>query len=88
VAARREVVEQLKVCGLSERRSCQLAGISRTGARYQNRRQDRELTARIVELAQAHPRYGYRRIEVLLRREGEAINHKRVWRLWQEAGLC
>ena len=88
MAARRAVVEQLKTCGLSERRSCQLVRISRTGARYQSQRQDGELVARIGELAEAHPRYGYRRIGVLLRRAGEEVNHKRVWRLWQETGLC
>lgn len=42
---------------------------------------------RIRELSRRHPRYGYRRITVLLRREGVAVNRKRVHRLWRQAGL-
>jgi putative transposase len=45
------------------------------------------LCTRIKQLAQAHPRYGYRRIWALLRRQGERMNHKRVYRLWREHGL-
>jgi putative transposase len=42
----------------------------------------------VVELAREKPRYGYRRLHVLLRREGQAVNHKRLYRIYREAGLC
>ena len=41
-----------------------------------------------MQLAREKPRFGYRRLHVLLRREGEAVNHKRVYRVYREAGLC
>jgi putative transposase len=41
----------------------------------------------MLELARRHPRYGYRRITVLLRREGHLVNRKRVHRLWRQEGL-
>jgi transposase InsO family protein len=43
--------------------------------------------ARIVELARAYGRYGYRRITALLRREGWRVNAKRVERIWRQEGL-
>ncbi len=43
--------------------------------------------ARIIELAQAYGRYGYRRITALLQREGWRVNHKRVERIWRKEGL-
>jgi putative transposase len=45
------------------------------------------LTARIIDLASQYGRYGYRRITALLRNEGWQVNHKRVWRIWRQAGL-
>lgn len=45
------------------------------------------MVRRMVELARRHPRYGYRRITVLLRREGHLVNRKRVHRLWRQEGL-
>ena len=47
----------------------------------------KHLWARIVELSENHPRYGYRRITALLRREGEKVNAKRVQRVRRERGL-
>jgi putative transposase len=49
--------------------------------------QDAEFQATMKRLAQQHPRYGYRRIWALLRRRGEHVNHKRVYRLWRESGF-
>jgi putative transposase len=55
---------------------------------YQPRRgSDEALVEQIARLAQRHPRYGYRRIWALLRREGWAVNHKGIQRLWQQARL-
>lgn len=79
--------EQLKQLGVSQRRSCHLAGISRGGARYQSRKQDAELIEKLQRIAGAHPRYGYRRAWALLQREGLEVNHKRVHRLWKQAKL-
>ncbi len=56
---------------------------------YQHRRppRDQPLLTRLRELAEQHPRYGYRRIHALLRRHGSTVSVKRVHRLWQQAGL-
>lgn len=74
---------------VSQRRACQTLGVSRSSQRYQPREDDEEgrLVARILELVREHPRYGYRFITVLLRREGWEVNRKRVYRLWQQEGL-
>ena len=42
----------------------------------------------MIELSRQKPRYGYRRLHVLLEREGDPINHKRVYRIYREAGLA
>jgi putative transposase len=74
--------------GLSERRACALLGAARATIQYQARAgRDDTLPARIAQLARAHPRYGYRRVWALLRREGQVVNRKRVQRLWQAAKL-
>ncbi len=73
----------------SERRACQLAGMSRSSCRYQARSHaDEDLWQRLRELAGERRRFGYRRLTVLLRREGRVVNHKRVYRLYREAGLA
>lgn len=74
--------------GLSERRACRLMGLHRSSQRYQARpERAADLVTRIGELAREHPRYGYRRIWALLRREGRTVNVKRVRRMWQQARL-
>ena len=75
--------------GLSRRKSCGLAGISRSAVEYQPRREsDGKLRSRILELARERPRYGYRRIHVLLTREGHPGNRKRVYRMYREEQLA
>ena len=72
----------------SERRACQLAGVGRSSCRYQaRRRDDHELRERLRELAGERRRFGYRRLAVLLRREGWRVNPKRVYRIYGEEGL-
>lgn len=72
----------------SERRACQLAGIGRSSCRYQaRRREDPALRQRLRELAGERRRFGYRRLTVMLRREGWPVNPKRVYRLYCEEGL-
>jgi putative transposase len=65
---------------LSERRSCRLLLVPVSSYRYQPRDSNQVLRDRLVELAREKPRYGYRRLHVLLGREGEQVNHKRVHR--------
>ncbi len=73
---------------LSERRACGLVEIDRGSVRYRKRRRDDQpLRQRLRELAYERRRYGYRRLHVLLRREGWTVNHKRVYRLYREEGL-
>jgi len=73
----------------SERRACELTGIGRSSCRYQRRRRDDQaLRERLRELAAERRRFGYRRLTVLLRREGWPVNHKRVYRLYGEEGLA
>src|SRR2546426_12470053 len=71
----------------SERRVCGLMTMAVSSYRYQATRSDEPLRTRLVELAREKPRFGYRRLQVLLRREGERVNHKRVHRVYREAGL-
>ena len=72
----------------SERRACELAGQARSVQRYTAQREpDDELRGKLEALAALRPRFGYRRLSILLRREGVEANHKRVWRVYREAGL-
>ena len=73
---------------LSERRACGLADICRATVRYQaHGPEDESVRQRLRELAAVRKRFGYRRLGVLLRREGVLVNHKRVYRLYREEGL-
>jgi putative transposase len=72
----------------SQRRACELVQIARSTFRHRrDRTKDHKLKAKLTALAQEKPRYGYRRLGVLLRRDGEAVNHKRLFRVYKEAGL-
>jgi putative transposase len=84
------VVEHLRAdFGLSQRRSCRLAVAGRTACRYQRRRSEPAgLRERLRELAGQRPRFGYRRLHVLLLREGWRVNHKRVLRMYREEQLA
>jgi len=88
-AVRREMVDYLQQHHhLSQRRACRLVNLSRTTARYRPRRvDDPQVRRRLCELAERRPRFGYRRLTVLLRREGLMVNHKRVYRLYREEAL-
>ena len=88
-AARREAARYLRQAyEMSERRACRVIGSDRTSVRYQAvRPDDGELRERLKALAQERRRFGYRRLHVLLRREGHAVNKKRVQRLYREERL-
>ena len=74
--------------GASRSRACAVMMLSRSVYHYRSRRRDQTpLLTRIKEIAAARVRYGYQRVHVLLRREGWHVNHKRVYRLYRQAGL-
>ena len=78
-----------KTFDLSERRACRAIGQPRSTQRHTGQRAsiDLALSIRMSELSRENPRYGYRRVWALLRREGWGVNKKRVLRLWREADL-
>ena len=72
----------------SQRRVCELLGIASSSYRYRGKTErDEALRGRLIRMAQEKPRYGYRRLLVLLRRDGLAVNHKRLYRVYRAAGL-
>ena len=73
---------------LSERKAGQLVGLQRSVARYASGKQDDALKAQLQDLSQASNRFGYRRLHLLLRRQGVVVNHKKVERLYKEMGLA
>ena len=82
-------MRRLRERGLSERQACRLIGVSRSTARYRpHPRDDAPLAERLRELARRKKRYGYRRAWAMLRRAGERINPKRVYRVWRKEGLA
>jgi putative transposase len=75
--------------GLSQRRACEIVGQHRSTQRHTPAEvdPDRALRGRLRRFAKAHPRWGYRRAHAVLRREGWAVNRKKIQRLWREEGL-
>ena len=72
----------------SVRRACELALIPRSTFRFQrDTTRDEPLRARLIELAHEKPRFGYRRLLVLIRWDGTVVNHKRLFRIYRSAGL-
>ena len=90
ISKRREVVSDFRATfRISERRACSLAGLGRSTSQYRSRRKSSDtLRARLRELAGDRPRYGYRRLHLLLRREGWSDNRKRVYRIYRLEGLA
>jgi transposase InsO family protein len=81
-------VQQAK--GVSERRACAAIGQPRSSQRFQSTKdatKEKKLLDRIHELIREHPRFGYRRIGTMLKREGWTLNLKRMYRLWKQEGL-
>ena len=88
-AGKRGVVSHLVSShGFSERRACRLASLNLSTWQYRARgRDDARLRGRLRALAAERRRFGYRRLHALLRREGFAVNHKTVYRIYREEGL-
>jgi putative transposase len=87
--ARREAAAHLcRMYAVSQRRACTVIGADRTSVRYRSRKpDDGAIRVRLRALATARRRFGYRRLHLLLRREGLAMNHKRLRRLYAEERL-
>lgn len=75
--------------GVSERKACALLHVARSSLRYAARlpAKDGPALAAMQALAAQYPRYGYRRIQVFLERDGHRMSADRAWRLWRNAGL-
>jgi putative transposase len=85
----REHVEVLQmVYGTSQRRVCQILSFQRSSCRYYSVADEQAaLKIRLRDLASSRVSYGYRRLHILLQREGWKVNHKRVYRLYRKEGL-
>ena len=78
----------MKTKGYNQKRACALAGIDPSVYRRRSKRAaDTELRARKKELASERRRFGYRRLHILLKREGWKLNWKKLYRLYCEEGL-
>ena len=74
--------------GLSQPQTCELADIARSSLRYEAKPdQEGPITQELRQIRDAYPRFGIRRAQALLRSRGQAINHKRVQRLWRKNGF-
>jgi len=88
LAVLKATVEQVREkYAFSERRACRVMKMAVASYRYRSRHTDEPPRTKLVELAREKPRFGYRRLHVLLGRWGEHVNHKRVHRVYREAGL-
>jgi putative transposase len=88
-AARRQAAQYAQqTYELSQRRAGRLTGIGNSSLRYRpGRADDSDVRAKLRTLAAERPRFGYRRLGVMLEREGIRVNHKRLHRLYREEGL-
>jgi len=87
---RRAVVVLVERFGVSERRACRVVGQHRSTQRRSPRpepTEDVKLRRRLRRFARRHPRLGWRKAHVVVRREGFVVNHKKLRRLWREEGL-
>lgn len=87
--ARRQQVTYAKARGLSERRACALMSVARSALHYESilAVPDAPVLAAMSILSAQYPRYGYRRIQIFLARQGHSMSVDRAWRLWRLAGL-
>ena len=86
---RRQLVDEVRdTWKVSIRRACAVLRAERSSYHSRSRRPSQAaLARRIKEICETRVRYGYRRVHVLLRREGWAVNANRVYRLYRESGL-
>lgn len=87
-AMKRQAVETLQTnYDVSERRAQRLVDISRGTACYRSQRDDSRLREALRRIAGERRRFGYRRLAIMLEREGEHHNLKKIYRLYREEGL-
>lgn len=88
--ARREAIRYaMDTHEFSQRRACGLIEMNRSSFMYRSHRApDLTLREQLTKLAGERPRYGYRRLHVLMARKGHVLNHKRLYRLYREEGLA
>ena len=86
---RRRQIAYANQRGLSVRRACALMSVARSTLHYESRliKRDAPAVAVMRELAAQYPRYGYRRIQVFLERQGHRMSADRAHRLWRQCGL-
>ncbi len=85
---RRAVAHLVDCYEVSERRACETAGADRSMVRYQSKRSDdAELREAVKRVSAERKRFGYRRIHVMVEREGFSVNHKKLRRIYREEGL-
>ncbi len=89
-AALRLAVAELEAkFAMKKRRACRVVGLAPSTLYYRSKRPERaDIRARLRDLAAQRPRWGYRRLHVLLHREGHQLNHKLVFRLYRSEGLA
>jgi putative transposase len=88
-AERKAVAHLMDTHGMSERRACKTIGSCRMTMRYKTIRTDDDgLRQRMKAIAHERRRFGYRRVHVLLKREGYRVNHKKLFRLYREEKLA
>jgi putative transposase len=85
---RRKQVAYVRARGISLRRACALLKVARSTMGYESRvaKRDAPVVEAMQELAGQYPRFGYRRIQVFLARQGHAMSADRAYRLWKEGG--
>jgi len=88
-AVKKDLVSEMQFCyRVSQRRACSVMKFARSSVRYESLADPQPvLRMRIRELAFSRVGYGYRRLHILLLREGWQVNHKRVYRLYRDEGL-
>jgi len=86
---RRKQVAYARGRGISLRRACALLSVARSTIGYESKlaKRDAPLVDAMRELAGQYPRFGYRRIQVFLARQGYTLSAERAYRLWRKAGL-
>lgn len=89
VPARRKQVAYARMRGLSERRACTLLSVARSSLHYESVQavKDAPALASMTMLSARYPRYGYRRIQIFLERQGHVMSAGRAYRLWSKSGL-
>lgn len=88
VSLRKEVSWLRENYRASQQRACGLMQIAVSSFRYQSTRSDAALREQLVVLARKKPRFGYRRLQLYLDDRAGRVNHKRVFRVYREAGLA